>query len=107
MCCNGCFKTNHIVIPEVIPSWKAITDDVILTSNRSAFFQYEGRQWGPERQEVLTCFRGEYKKVPLNDSYFMLTPAGLGVWSARFLNALQFGVVPVITTDGVIKPFER
>ena len=41
------------------------------------------------------------------ESYFGLHTAGLGIWTARLYDYLSKGIIPVITSDGVILPFEK
>ena len=42
-----------------------------------------------------------------DDAYFGLHSAGWGIWTARLYNYLNLSIVPVISSDGVILPFER
>merc|ERR1711998_695855 len=41
------------------------------------------------------------------DCYFGLHPAGHGIWSARIWSYLNRCIIPVISSDGVVMPFER
>ena len=40
-------------------------------------------------------------------SVFTLCPAGYGRWSFRWMQALRFGSIPVIFSDGYVKPFAQ
>jgi hypothetical protein len=39
------------------------------------------------------------------NSVFTLAPAGYGRWSYRFFQAIQWGSIPVLLSDGYVKPF--
>jgi hypothetical protein len=39
------------------------------------------------------------------NSVFTLAPAGYGKWTYRFFQAIQWGSIPILLSDGYIKPF--
>jgi hypothetical protein len=43
----------------------------------------------------------------LRRSVFTLCPAGFGRWSFRFVQAAMFGSIPVLLSDGYVKPMAR
>jgi len=50
--------------------------------------------------------KDDYELVARN-SIFTLVPAGYGKWTYRFFHAIQWGSIPVLFSDGYIKPFNK
>lgn len=79
-------------------------DIVMLTTCR------HGKKWRDSSDD--RCLKDElnYDKYDfvdlMKDSKFCLTPRGRRLGSFRYLEAMSFGCIPVILSDGWVKPFD-
>jgi hypothetical protein len=101
--------THEIVVPPVVP-----VDCRGYRSpgrGRRHDFYYRGALRPPaeqvERSRFLDYATSFVDVTTDHDAYFGLHSAGWGIWTARLYNYLNLSIVPVISSDGVILPFER
>lgn len=110
------FNFNHleeIVMPCGIPNNELTihTKKKLNLNERKTEFYYRG-DLNPikeltERKNFLELIK---KHTNINDKLsclYGIHAAGYGIWTARFFNYLQLGIIPVFRSDGVIMPFER
>eukprot|EP00039_Didymoeca_costata_P023575 m.7557 g.7557 ORF g.7557 m.7557 type:complete len:610 (+) comp3735_c0_seq1:189-2018(+) len=112
----GCYDdintTNEIIIPSYIPAGdeeKRTFGHCDMNREYDVFFRGAMDGSRNERRELLAYTQQFYNITDIRESsyYFGLAPAGNGIWSARIFQLMDKCVVPVISTDGIVLPFER
>lgn len=101
--------THEVVVPPVVPvECRGYREP---QRERRHDVCYRGALRPPEEQTERARFLDYVTSfvdvAPDDDAYFGLHSAGWGIWTARLYNYLNLSVVPVISSDGVILPFER
>jgi hypothetical protein len=101
--------TDEIVVPPVVPvDCRGYRDP---GAERRHDIYYRGALRPPagqvERSRFLDYVTSFADVSADEDAYFGLHSAGWGIWTARLYNYLNLSIVPVISSDGVILPFER
>eukprot|EP00039_Didymoeca_costata_P023233 m.348041 g.348041 ORF g.348041 m.348041 type:complete len:617 (+) comp35315_c0_seq1:234-2084(+) len=120
LCSASCYPSdNHdIVIPSWIPRGNYRNTEEIKHISHCTLYRPDnlfftmnpkGMSRRPERVVLMNYLKKQHFEVKTrsNESYFGLAPAGVGIWSARVFQLLGQCIVPVLTTDGVILPYER
>jgi len=99
---------NEIVIPPGIP----VQSRGYRNPERNCKYDffYKGSLHPPKRQLERFNFLKYVTSIAElsedNDSYFGIHCAGWGIWTARLYNYLNLSIIPIISSDGVILPFE-
>jgi hypothetical protein len=97
---------NEIVMPPGIPlEYDLHKEPAKVCANTFLYAGGEPKQGQQERATFLKYLEG--RMSPNQDSYFGIHCAGFGIWTSRFYNYLNMGIVPIVPSDGVILPFEK
>jgi len=122
---GGCYRPEHeIVIPSMVPGFVPNSKSNCKDGRPTFFFhgdfhfrkghivsaKEEPDLRKTERRAFLTFFEAKglsRTEGMVKGGNYGLSPAGVGTWSARFLFNLRQCSVPILSTDGIILPFER
>lgn len=104
---------NEIVVPCGIPNkfYNKNYKNSYTLNEREIKFYYIGRKNISEdlveRKSIIDLIK---KHTSIDDdkkNLYGIHAGGMGIWTARFYDYLQLGIIPVFQSDGVIMPFER
>jgi hypothetical protein len=97
---------NEIVVPPGIPlEYDLHKEPPKVCANTFLYSGWDIKQGQKERANFLKYMEG--RMSPNQDSYFGIHCAGFGIWTSRFYNYLNMGIIPVVPSDGVVLPFEK
>lgn len=105
------FDSEHeIVVPPGVPLNCAFIPTLAFKKCERDIF-YKGTMNVPnaqlERKDALNYMNKNFSLTDNpEDSLFGIHCAGYGIWTARFYNYLNMGIIPILFSDGVIMPFE-
>jgi hypothetical protein len=99
---------NEIVVPPGIPLEHDFHKEPAKVCANTFFYAGGVKPGQQERIKFLQYLEnGKVRLEPSQDSYFGIHCAGFGIWTSRFYNYLNMGIVPIVPSDGVILPFEK
>ena len=91
---------------EFLPKYHVRRKINLLTKKEDILI--ENRLNNKLRKKLLKFYKtnNDYELVARN-SIFTLCPAGYGSWTYRFFQSINWGSIPVLFSDGYIKPFKN